>query len=149
MPSRQIQSITERLPPSLKGSVNGYVDAVAAAIPDIARESGVEITGETLDQVLLIVAVRRIWASVNSQFWIMNDCIAVATRVDPNFDGPPQTRGFRIGRDEISQGSAAFTEGRNLRQEFYELIVKLGIQGLVAESASLTDIVREMAARRG
>lgn len=149
MPSRQIQIITQRLPSSLRGSVNGYVDAVAAAIPDIARDAGVEITGERLDQLLLIVAVRRIWASVNTQFWIMNACITVATRTDPNLEGPPRTRGFRIGRDEISQGSAAFAEGRNLRQEFYELISKLGIEGLVAESTSLTDIVREMSARRG
>ena len=149
MPSQQIQRITERLPYSLREGINGYVDAVAAVVPDIARDAGVEISGERLDQFLLIVAVRRIWSAVNSQFWIMNDCISVATRTPPNSEGPPGTRGFRIGRDEISQDSAAFVEGRNLRQELYGLIVKLDIEHLVTESRSLSDIIGEMFVRRG
>lgn len=148
MPSRQVQSITERLPYSLREGVNGYVDAVAAAVPDIARDAGVEITAERLDQFLLVVAIRRIWSPVNSQFWIMNDCIAVATRTSPDLEGRPPTRGFRIGRDEISQDSSAFVEGRNLRRELYGLIVKLDLEHLVTESSSLRDIVDEMFVRR-
>lgn len=132
----------------MREGVNGYVDAVAAAVPDIARDAGVEITGEGLDQFLLVVAIRRIWSSVNSQFWIMNDCIAVATRTSPDPARSPQTRGFRIGRDEISEHSAAVIEGRNLRQELYSLIVKLDLELLVGDSTNLSDIAREMFVRR-
>lgn len=149
MASRQVQSITERLPYSLREGVNGYVDAVAAVVPDIARDARVEISGDRLDQFLLIVAIRRIWSTVNSQFWIMNDCISVATRTPPGSEGPPQTRGFRIGRDEISQDSSAVVEGRNLRQELYKLIVKLDIEHLVAESSSLSDVAAKMFVREG
>ncbi|OBQ70351.1 hypothetical protein [Mesorhizobium erdmanii] len=144
MASRQIQSITERLPYSLKEGVKGYVDAVAAVVPDIARDARVEISGDRLDQFLLIVAIRRIWSTVNSQFWIMNDCISVATRTPLGPEDSPQTRGFRIGRDEISQDSSAFVEGRDLRQELYKLIVKLDIEHLVAESSSLSDVAVKM-----
>ncbi|MER8562312.1 hypothetical protein [Mesorhizobium sp. M1204] len=103
--------MTERLPYSLREGVNGYVDAVAAVVPDIARDARVEISGDRLDQFLLIVAIRRIWSNVNSQYWIMNDCISAATRTADGLDGAPQTRGFRVGRDEISQDSSAFVEG--------------------------------------
>ncbi|UVC11185.1 hypothetical protein IHQ71_11765 [Rhizobium sp. TH2] len=127
--------------------MNGYVDAVAAVVPDIARDARVEINGDRLDQFLLIVAIRRIWSAVNSQFWIMNDCISIATRTAPGSEGPPQTRGFRIGRDEISQNSSAVTEGRNLRQELYMLIDKLDIEDLVVESGSLSDVAAMMFAR--
>lgn len=149
MASRQVQSITERLPYSLREDVTGYVDAVAAVVPDIARDARVEISGNRLDQFLLIVAIRKIWSIVNSQFWIMNDCIGVATRTPSGSEGPPQTRGFRIGRDEISRDSSAVVEGRHLRQELYKLIVKLNIENLVAESNSLSDVAAKMFVREG
>ncbi|MBB6411881.1 hypothetical protein [Mesorhizobium sangaii] len=140
--------MTERLPYSLREGVNGYVDAVAAVVPDIARDARVEISGDRLDQFLLIVAIRRIWSNVNSQYWIMNDCISVATRTPDGLDGAPQTPGFRIGRDEISQDSSAFVEGRNLRQELYKLIAQLDIADLVAETTSLSDVAARMFARQ-
>ncbi|OBQ92499.1 hypothetical protein [Mesorhizobium sp. AA23] len=148
MPNRQIQSITDRLPYSLREGVNGYVDAVAAVVSDIARDARVEISGDRLDQFLLIVAIRRIWSTVNSQYWIMNDCIGVATRPPAGTEALPQTRGFRIGRDEISQDSPAFVEGRNLRQELYKLIAKLDIADLVADTGSLSDVATKMFARQ-
>ncbi|MBP2236170.1 hypothetical protein J2Z31_002684 [Sinorhizobium kostiense] len=127
--------------------MNGYVDAVAAVVPDIAKDARVEISGDRLDKFLLIVAIRRIWSTVNSQFWIMNDCISVATRTPPGSEGAPQTRGFRIGRDEISQDSSAVVEGKNLRQELSKLIVKLEIEDLVVESSSLSEVAAKMFAR--
>jgi hypothetical protein len=147
MASRRVQSITERLPYSLREGVNGYVDAVAAVVPDIARDARVEISGDRLDQFLLIVAIRKIWSVVNSQFWIMNDCISLATHTPPGSEGLPQTRGFRIGRDEISQDSAAVVEGRTLRQELYNLILRLDIEALVLDSSSLSDTAVKMFAR--
>lgn len=79
----------------------------------------------------------------------MNDCISVATRTPPVSEGPPETRGFRVGRDEISQNSSAVVEGRDLRQELYKLIVKLDIEDLVAESSSLSDVATKMFVREG
>ncbi|WP_144378031.1 hypothetical protein [Mesorhizobium amorphae] len=147
MASQQIQNMTADLPYSLKENVNGYVDAVAAAISDIAREARVDIQGEQLDQFLLIVAIRRVWSFVNGQYWIMTDSIGVATRSETSTDGRPQVRGFRVGRDEISQDSQAFLEGRLLRDELYKLIVKLRIEELVVETSSLSEIANKMFAR--
>lgn len=149
MPSRLIQSITERLPYSLREGVNGYVDAVASVIPDIAKDARVDISGDRLEQFLLIVAIRRIWSTVNSQFWIMSDCVSLATRTPPGPEDTPRTRGFRIGRDEISQDSSAFVEGKNLRQELHNLIVKLDIEHLVTESSSLSEMAVKMFVREG
>ena len=133
----------------MREGVNGYVDAVAAVAPDIAKDARVDISGDRLDQFLLIVAIRKIWSYVNSQYWIMNDCIGAATRTYPGSEGPSQTRGFRIGRDEISQDSTAFVEGRNLRQELYTLIVKLDIEHIIVESSSLSDVATKMFVREG
>ncbi|WP_379063340.1 hypothetical protein ACHMW4_20750 [Mesorhizobium sp. UC22_110] len=147
MANQQIQNMTADLPYSLRENVNGYVDAVAAAISDIAREARVDIQGERLDQFLLIVAIRRVWSFVNGQYWIMTDSIGVATRSEVSADGVPQVRGFRVGRDEISQDSQAFLEGRLLRDELYKLIVKLRIEELVVETSSLSEIANKMFAR--
>lgn len=147
MPNQQIQSITELLPYSLREAVNGYVQAVAAVVPDIARDARVEIHGERTDQFLLMVAIRKIWASINSQFWIMNDCVSAATRLHPGQEGEPQTRGFRIGRDEISRNSRASIEAADLRQEFQRLIDRLDIEEFVLESNSLSDLAARMFAR--
>lgn len=131
----------------MRAGVNGYVDAVAAAVPDIEKGAHVEMAGDDLEAFLMIVAIRRIWSTVNSQFWIMNDCIAVAMRMPEDSMGPPPTRGFRIGRDEISQGSAAVLEGRSLREDFQALIAKLDIADLVTESTSLSDVATMMFSR--
>lgn len=149
MPNQRIQSLTAALPYSLREAVNGYVDAVSAAIPEIAKEAGVDIGGERSDQFLLIVAIRRIWSSVNKQYWTMNDCIQLASRTEvvPPMADAAQMRGFRVGRDEISADSAAFRESRQLRQEFAQLINELEIEELVSRSTSLSDVARRMFAR--
>ncbi|WP_054312002.1 hypothetical protein [Mesorhizobium sp. 1M-11] len=144
MASQQIQNMTAGLPYSLKESVNGYVDAVAAAISDIAKEARVDIQGERLDQFLLIVAIRRIWSFVNSQYWIMADCIGAATRTETRAEGAIQVRGFRVGRDEISQDSRPFLEGRHLRETLQQLMTQLRIEELVIEANSLSEIAHKM-----
>ncbi len=149
MPNRHIQGMTIGLPYSLREAVNGYVDAVAAALPEIQREARVEIADVRTDEFLIVVAIRRIWASVNNQYWTMNDCIEIASRSDvaASMLGTAQTRGFRVGRDEISADSAAFLESRQLRQRFEELIIKLEIEEVVAQSAGLSDLARRMFAQ--
>ena len=146
MPSQRVRDITAPLPYSLRESVNGYVDAVAAAIPEIEREAGVEITSERRDEYLIIVAMRRIWASVSNQYWIMSDCISLAVEssaVHPTGD-EQHLRGFRAGRDEFRADSAAFVEGRQLFDDFQELIAKLEVEDLVSRSRSLADLAERM-----
>lgn len=146
MPNQRIQNLTAALPYSLREAVNGYVDAVSAALPEIERDSGVDIGADRSDEFLLIVAIRRIWSSVNNQYWIMNDCIGMASRTDvvlPTADAI-QMRGFRVGRDEISAGSTAFEESREFLQDFDQLIDDLEIEELVSETNSLSDLAKRM-----
>ena len=82
MPNSRIQSLTATLPYSLREAVNGYVDAVAAALPEIQKDARVEIAGERADAFLIVVAIRRIWSTINNQYWTMNDCIQIASRTD-------------------------------------------------------------------
>lgn len=148
MPNQRIQALTADLPYSLREAVNGYVDAVAAALPEIQRDARVEFGPDRTDEFLLLVAIRRIWSSVNSQYWTMNDCIQIASRpTELSARGAEQMRGFRVGRDEISADSPAFSESRQLRQDFEKLITELGIEDLVATSTSLSDLAVRLFAR--
>jgi hypothetical protein len=141
-----IRDLTGNLPRSLQDAVEGYVDAVAAALPDIQRDASVKIDAHGVDAFLLIVAVRRIWAAVNSQYWTMNDTVEIARRASADISTPDGAsfRGFRLGRDEISENSLSFIEGRQLRKNMEKLLSDMGIRELVAESSSLSELARRM-----
>lgn len=141
-----IQQLTAGLPYNLRMSIDGYIDAVSYALPEIQKEARVEIEGDREDQFLLVVAIRRIWSAVNTQYWVMNDCLEIASlasaRITP--DSAFAVRGFRIGRDEISADSGPVLQSRRLRKELAELIGELEISHLVQETSSLSELAQRM-----
>src|SRR5579883_2865601 len=146
MPSEAIQRVTNQLPAALRDNVNGYVDAVEDAIPDIERQAGVRVGADRVDEFLLLVAVRRIWSAINTQYWTMNDCIEIAARSQAGRVGPETetVRGFRLGRDEISPNSAPVRESQTLRQEFDALLAQHDLRHLVSESTTLSELATEL-----
>lgn len=141
-----IREFTNNLPRSLQDSVEGYVDSVSAALPEIERESSVRIAGHRLNEFLLIVAIRRIWATVNVQYWTMHDSIEIAARShaeSPKGQGS-SLRGFRIGRDEIARDSEPFREAAALRRDLEKILTRLEIKELVTDTSDLSDLARKM-----
>jgi hypothetical protein len=140
-----IREFIENLPRSMQDNIEGYVDAVAAALPDIVREASVKIEARQVDEFLVVVAIRRLWAAVNTQYWTMNDSIEVASRPRSDIAAPETSiRGFRLGRDEISANSGPFRESRLLRKELDKLLSQLEIKAFVTETVSLSEVAQRM-----
>jgi hypothetical protein len=135
MPNQMVRDLVSELPWAMRNSVEGYVDAVAAVLPDIEREAGLRLPRAKADEFLFMVAVRRIWASVNSQYWIINDGVSIAESRG--------LRGFQAGRDGYARGSEAAADSRNLRSNFQKLVAELGIEHLVIAD-SLEEMLRAM-----
>jgi hypothetical protein len=96
MPNHMVRDLVSELPWAMRNSVEGYVDAVAAVLPDIEREAGPRLPRAEADEFLFMVAVRRIWASLNSQYWMINDSVSIAESRWPE--------GFQAGRDGLCPG---------------------------------------------
>ena len=78
MPNQMVRDLVSELPWAMRNSVEGYVDAVADALSDIEREAGFTLPNGKAEEFLFLVAVRRIWTIVNSQYWIINDSVSIA-----------------------------------------------------------------------
>jgi hypothetical protein len=135
MANQLVRSLVGELPWAMRDSVEGYVDAVAAALPELERESGGKLPRQRVDEFLFIVAVRRIWDAVNAQYWIIDNSVTIARRRD--------LAGFQAGRDKFSKDSDAFAESRELRDQLVELMRRLEIESLVTDY-SLADVLRDM-----
>jgi hypothetical protein len=146
MASARIRDLTAGLPYSLREAVEGYVDAVSNALPEIQRDARVQIEGDREIEFLFVVAIRRMWSTVNTQYWIMNDCIQIAAAASERIDISAESavRGFRIGRDEISANSQPFLESRQLRGDLDQLIKNLEISQYVQDATSLSDLAQRM-----
>lgn len=137
MPAGSVSTILGELPYSMRDSVGGYVDAVEAALPDIARDAAIKLTPRVRDDFLLIVAIRRIWEAVNGQYWIINNCAEIA-----NDRG---LVGFQAGGEIYNKQSGVYDEVRGLRQKFDALLEDNNIRGIV-EAGSLRDALVAVAA---
>lgn len=151
MATVHIRNFTSGLPASLRDSIEGYVDAVAAALPEIERGARVRIPANGQDEFLLIVAIRRLWALVNHQFSIMSNCVAIVSQTSaaksPGADellAEPRLRGFRVGSEEVSYNSEPFRESATLQSDLAELIRQLEIDHLVRDSATLNEVASRM-----
>lgn len=130
MASALIGDLVAELPWAMRNAVEGYVDAVTNALPEIQRDAGISLADDKLDTFLFIVAIRRIWAAINSQYWIINDSVAVAQSRD--------LAGFKVGRDVFSKNSQAMLESIGLRIAFERMITQLDINDVVT-TGTLSD----------
>jgi hypothetical protein len=130
MPSGAAADVLNELPYAMRDSISGYVDAVEAALPDIARDAAVKLTHRVREDFLLIVAIRRIWEAVNGQYWIINNCAEIA-----NDRG---LAGFQAGSEIYNKQSGAYDDVRGLRQQFSKLLDNNDIREIV-EVGTLRD----------
>jgi hypothetical protein len=139
MATRAIQELISDLPWRMRESVEGYVDAVGDALPQIQQDAGVQLSETEFAQFLFIVAIRRIWAAVNAQYWIIGDTLTAAKGHGLS--------GFQVGRDAFGWDTPATQEAVALRQELHALLVEQQIAPMV-EASSLADVLRLMRERR-
>ena len=136
MATADVKDMIALLPYAMRESVEGYVDAVDAALIEIAREAHVELTPRLRADFLLIVAIRRIWGAVNGQYWIMNNCAELA--------GQSGLSGFQARGEVYNKDSHAYLGMRELREQFDLILSENDIRDLVAIS-SLPDALARMA----
>ena len=139
MANQLVRDLVAELPWRLRESVEGYVDTVAGSLPDIEKDAGVKLPGDKIELFLFIVAVRRVWAAVNSQYWIIQDTVTIARSRDLD--------GFQAGRDRYALGSDAMLESLELRKELEAVIAKVEIEALVT-ARRLADVVYQMSSEK-
>jgi len=128
----QVESLITGLPFRLRESVSGYVAAVEAALPELQHEAHQKLNPNARAEFLTLVAIRRIWASVNSQHWIINKSVAIARERG--------LEGFRAGRDQFSSDSLATNEAKRLREQMEALIEKLELSAVM--QMQLSELIR-------
>src|SRR5580704_8288369 len=102
MASAQIRELLSDLPFTTRNAVEGYVDAVDAVVDDIALEANIELTSDIRDDFLFIIAIRKIWTTVNGQYWVLHTSANIAEEIGID--------GFQVGRERVGRGMDANTQ---------------------------------------
>ena len=108
---RPLADVTAQLPPKLASEVEGYVNAVDAAAPSIARECGITLTTRLREDFLFVVGIRRLWSTVNGAYWLTIE----------------SGRHFKKARVPVVRaGSLLLGPGEEFNQELQKLRSQLG-----------------------
>lgn len=113
-----LNEIMKELPFSIREEIGGYLASVELNATSIFEESKVQLTKERLDKFIFLVGLRRIWTMVDTQYWILDNCLSL---VQEN-----QVKDVTIGSLHLSKDSEGYNRMKDFRHNFYLLLIEIG-----------------------
>ena len=109
MPRPSATDIVELLPWALQRETERYLASIRVNARETFRAADVEYSRERLELLLLFAAIQKLWATVNSQAWIVNHSLELLERTQGAGDGgnAPAT-GLRLGRSTYTRASPRY-----------------------------------------
>jgi hypothetical protein len=95
--------IVDQLPWAMAQETERYLAAVRANAREVFADAGVRCTQARLEQLLFFAAIQSVWASINAQFWILDQSLGA-------FEGGDQRRAPR-GISAVKLGSSTYRRG--------------------------------------
>lgn len=140
MTNQPLAAVLDELPTPVAADIRGYVASIEASAKEIFADARVSMDAELLEQFLLLMGVRRLWAMVNGQYWILGHSLSLLSR-----QGVDEVRllGASYGYD-----SPEFHSMRELRSSLEAVLRQLGLSRLVAERTPRGALVK-LARSRG
>lgn len=114
MVPESLSVVTGELPYRLRADVEDYVNAVDAALPEIAAEVRIDLDSTLREQFLFLVGVRRLWGAVNGSHWMASNSTALLSRMEA-----PR---LQAGSLTLGPGSEFSAELARLRSSLLELL---------------------------
>lgn len=127
-----LRQVTASLPWSLRKEVEGYVSSVDDRRGEIAREAGVRLNNERRRRLLFAAGVRRMWAIVESSFWMVDNSLERLAQHD--------VHRIQMGSTFYRRGGDMNRTLKELRDSLSELLVELEVQKVV-EARSLSELL--------
>lgn len=121
-----------------------YLASVRENARQIFQQARVGYTSQRLEHLLLLAAIQKIWATVNTQAWIVDSSLGL---IGDQPQGPPAAniQGLRLGRSTYTHTSDAYLRLRGLRADLDQTLRRLEIRdpirkaSLIALAQSLVD----------
>jgi hypothetical protein len=137
----ELRAVLHELPYSVAETLEGYANSVADSTAAIFEEAGVPRTSAEFEgEFVFAAAIRRLWALVDTQFWILTHSLGLLATRDIGQ--------VRLGGARYSYGSDSYQEVRELRNRLHEQLSELDILTL-ATAGSLLELAQMIATERG
>src|SRR6266536_5728927 len=143
MPASDSRDIVELLPWALRRDTERYLASVRVNARELFQQAQVRYTSERLEQLLLLAAIQKLWATINAQTWIVDSSLGlIGGGQEPKDHGRlANVAGLRLGRATYSRSSDQYLALRRLRTDLDRTLRTLEIRDLIGRS-SLVDLVR-------
>ncbi len=139
--------LVDLLPWALRRDAERYLAAVRENAREIFQQAGVPQTAERVEQLLLLAAVQKVWATVNTQTWIVESALGLIGQRQEDAVQAADVEGLRLGRATYSRTSEAYLGLRTLRADLDRTLRQLEIRDLVRK-ASLVALAQSLVDRK-
>ena len=143
MPASDSRDIVDLLPWALRRDTERYIASVRENARELFQQAQVRYTSDRLEQLLLLAAIQKLWATVNAQVWIVDSSLGLIAQTPENHGRITEVAGLRLGRATYTRGSDQYFELRRLRTDLDRTLRRLEIRDLIRRS-SLVDLVRSL-----
>lgn len=140
-PTTHSRDIVELLPWALRRDTERYLASVRENARELFRQARVRFTPESLEELLFLAAIQKLWASINAQAWIVDSSLGVIAQSRDRSRGTPDIAGLRVGRAIYSRDSYEYAGLQRLRTDLDNTLRRLEIRDVIRKS-SLVDLVR-------
>jgi hypothetical protein len=148
---RLVEEPARHLPPRILRSVCSDVKEVerkSVVARETFRAADVEYSRERLELLLFFAAIQKLWATVNSQAWIVNHSLGLLEQTQGAGDGTnAPTIGLQLGRSTYTRASPEYGKLVSLRLGLNQLLKQLEVRSVI-EQSSLSQMLKKLE-RRG
>lgn len=147
MPPEKTRDLVELLPWSLRRDTERYLASVRENATEIFHQAGVTYSSQRLDALLLLAAVQKLWATVNTQAWIVDSSLGLLDQERMGLNRAARVEGLRLGRSTYTRTSSEYLSLQQLRADLDKTLRRLEIRDVVRR-ASLVDLARNLGDRK-
>jgi len=133
-----LRVVTEELPWRLRQDVEGYVQSVSAAAPEIFSEVRVRFTDELNEQFLFAVGMKRLWALVNGSYWLLDNSLTLGER--------NEVTSYQVGSAYQRRGGDLHVALRTLRNDLHAYFAEHELDDIV-EARSPREVLARLTER--
>lgn len=146
MPSQDTVDLVDLLPWSLRRDTERYLTSVRDNGREIFHEARVRYTAQRLEDLLLLAAVQKVWATINTQAWIVDSSLQLLGP-GPNDTGEVNdVSALQLGRATYSRRSPEYLGLQRLRAELDSALRRMEIRDIIRR-ASLVDLAKSLGTR--
>jgi hypothetical protein len=131
MGKEALRNFLAQLPPPIQSQIEGYVSSVETRAFEIFQNASITFTNEKLDALLFYSGLRRLWSLVQTQYWILDNCLHLVG---------DQADGVQVAGVEQTFQSRGYRSFQGLWFDLENIIQKAGVRQIV-EARNLVEVL--------